>query len=514
MAEDEPALLDHRAAVIEVVGVEDEHATIALAQRLRAAAAGVDEAVDRDDPVAAGVRIVVADVEEEVARRAEVRRDDPVDDEVSPVSAVRAEAQDAVVAGVTVADDDRAQRDGDEAAAAEGVGTDGAGAGGDVETTEPVLRVRRAEEARGRRETQFAGAEEDRRGAGGAERTVDARLQDAAATERDASVEGLGLRDVDDAVGVVAVVGVGRADDQREGAAQDVGAGDGERASRVAVTAETEGGRPATGGRERGAGEGRVGRIGAEPGFDVRRRRADLRHEVGLEIIQSAQRDRDAAGLAALVVGDQEIESAAQQFAAGAGERAERDARARAITRTQRDRRRGVVVDVLQDDELVRADVGGGLDSQTSSLADLDVAADHVGAGAPRAGEPELAFVDLRAAGVALRIGEPEDAGAAADEGAVGDVARDEADRATAGGGGVAVEAQVTLLAAEVESVDERDGMRGVAAVEGEDARIEERAAPLDRLAGAAEVDADGRAVGAEARADAAGETHLTGARA
>ena len=55
--------------------------------------------------------------------------------------------------------------------------------------------------------------------------------------------------------------------------------------------------------------------------------------------------------------------------------------------------------------------------------------------------------------------------------------------------------------------------MRGVAAVEGEDARIEERATPLDRLASAAEVDADGRTIGAEARAGAAGEAHLPGAR-
>ena len=279
------------------------------------------------------------------------------------------------------------------------------------------------------------------------------------------------------------------------------------------MAAEAEGGRRATRRRERGAGEGRVTRIGAEPSFDIGRDGAHLPHEVGLEIVESAQRDRDTPGLSALVVSDQEIESAAEQVAAGARQRAERDARARAVTRTQRERRRRVVVDVLQDDELVRADVGGGLDSQTSSLADLDIAADYVGAGAARTGEPELAFVDLRAAGVALRIGEPENAGSAADEGAVGDVARDEADRAAPYGGGVAVEAEVALLAAEVESVDERDGVRGVAAVEGEDARIEERASPLDRLAGAAEVDTDGRTIGAEARAGAAGETHLPGAR-
>ena len=514
VAQDEPALLDQGVAVVEVVGVEDEHAAVALAQHLRAGAAAVDDAVDRDDPVGAGVGVVVADVEIEVARRAEVRRDDPVDDEVGPVAAVRAEVQDTVVVGVAVADDDRAQGDGDEAAAAEGVGADRAGGGGDVETAEAILGVRAAEEPDGRREAQFAGAEEDRRGAGGAERTVDARLEDAALTEGDASGEALGLRDVDDAVGVIAIVLVGVADDQREGAAQDVGAGDGERAAGVAVATEAEGGRGAAGGRKGRAGEGGVAEIGAEPGFDVRRRRADLRHEVRLEIIQPAERDRDASGLAALVVGDQEIEAAAEQVSAGAGERAERDACARAVTRTQGERRRGVVVDVLEDDQLVGADVGGRFDAQAPSLADLDVAADHVGAGAARAAEPQFAIVDLRASGVALRTGEPEDAAAAADEGAVGDVARDEADRAAGGGGGVAVEAEVALLAAEVQTVGERDGVRGVAAVEGEDARIEERTAPLDRLAGAAEIDADGRAVGAEARAGAAGETHLTGARA
>ena len=448
MTQDEPALLDHRVAVIEVVGVEDQHAAGALAQRLRAAAAGVDEAVDRDDAVGSGVGVVVADVEIEISRRAEVRGDGPVDDEVGPVAAVRTEVQDAVVAGVAVADDDGAQRERDEAAAAEGVGTDGAGAGGDVETTEGILGVSAAEKARGRRETQFAGAQEDRRGAGGAERAVHTRLQDAAATERDASGEGLSLRDVDDTVGVVTIVGVRCADDQRESAAQDVRAGDSESSAGVAVAAEAEGGRRAARRRKRGAGEGRVARIGSKPGFDVRRRRADLRHEVGLEIIEPAQRDRDTPGLAALVVRDQEIETAADQVAAGAGQGTERDARARTVTRTQRERRRGVVVDVLKDDELVGADVGGGFDPQSPSLADLDVAADHVRARAARAGEPELAFVDLRAAGVALRIGEPEDAGSAADEGAVGDVARDEADRAAPCSGGAAVQSEVALLAA------------------------------------------------------------------
>ena len=388
VAQDEPSLLDQGVPVVEVVGVEDQYATVALAQRLRAGAAGVDEAVDRDDAVGAGVRVVVADIEIEGTCGAEVRRDGPVDDEVGPVRAVRPEVHDTVVATVAVADDDGAERERDEAAAAEGVGADRAGSGGDVETTEPVLRVRGSEETGGRRETHLPGAQEDRRGAGGAERTVDAGLEDTALSNRDASREALRLRDVDDTVGVIAVVLVGPADDQREGAAQDVGAGDGERAARIAVAAEAEGGRRATGRRERGAGEGRVTGIGAEPGFDVRRDGADLRHEVGLEIIEPAKCDRDAPGLAALVVRDQEIEAATEQVAAGAGQRAERDARARAVTRTQRERRRGVVADVLQDDELVGSDIGGRFDPQAPSLADLDVAADHVGAGAARAGEP------------------------------------------------------------------------------------------------------------------------------
>ena len=514
VAEDEPALLDHRVAVVEVVGVEDQHAAVALAQRLRAGAAGVDDAVDRDDAVGAGVRVVVADIEIEGTCGAEVRRDGPVDDEVGPVRAVRPEAHDTVVATVAVADDDGAERERDEAAAAEGVGADRAGSGGDVETTEPVLRVSGSEETGGRRETHLPGAQEDRRGAGGAERPVDAGLEDTALSNRDASREALRLRDVDDAVGVVTVVLVGCADDQREGAAQDVGAGDGERAAGVAMTAEAEGGCRATRRRKGRASEGRVTGIGAEPSFDIGRDGAHLPHEVGLEIIESAQRDRDTPGLSALVVSDQEIEAAAEQVAAGAGQRAERDARARAVTRTQRERRRGVVADVLQDDELVGADVGGRFDPQAPSLADLDIAADHVGASAAGASEPQFAFTDLGASGIALRIGEPQDAAAAADEGAVGDVARDEADRAAAGGGGVAVEAEVALLAAEVESVGKRDSVRGVTAVEGEDAGIKERTAPLDRLAGAAEIDADGSAVGAKARAGAAGEAHLTCSRA
>ena len=376
------------------------------------------------------------------------------------------------------------------------------------------MRVRRAEEAGGGRETDLPGAEEDGRSARGAEGAVHARLQDAARTEREAAGEGLSLRDVDDAVGVIAVVGVGRSDDQREGAAQDVGAGDGERASGVAVAAEAEGRRRASRGRKRGAGEGRVAGIRAEPCLDGGRDGAHLPHEVGLEIAESAQRDRDAAGLAALVVGDQEIEAAAEEVAAGAREGTEGDARARAVAGAQRERRRRVVVDVLEDDELVRADIGGGLDPQATASVDLDVAADDVGARAARAGEPELAFVDLRAAGVALGVREPEDAGAAADEGAVGDVAGDEADRASAGGGGAAVQAEITLLAAELEAVDERDRMRGVTAVQREDPRIEEGATPLERLASAAEIDADRRAVGAETGAGAAGETDLTGARA
>ena len=159
VAEDEPALLDQRVAVVEVVGVEDQHAAVALAQRLRAGAAAVDDAVDRDDAVGAGVRVVVADIEIEGTCGAEVRRDGPVDDEVGPVRPVRAETQDAVVATVAVADDDGAQRERDEAAAAKGVGADVSVTAGHVETTEPILRVRTAEKASCRRETQFAGAQ-------------------------------------------------------------------------------------------------------------------------------------------------------------------------------------------------------------------------------------------------------------------------------------------------------------------------------------------------------------------
>ena len=509
VAEDETSLLDEGVAVVEVVGVEDQGAALALTQVLRTRAAGVDDAVDRHHPVDGGVRVVVADIEVEITGPAEVGGDGAVQDEVKGRAAVGPETDHAVAAAVAVGDDQTTQEHGIEGAALQAGGTDGPGVTRDIQDAGLILGVRPAEHPGGDIEAEFAATDEDLAALAQAQRSVDARLQDAAGADRHGAREALGPRDVDDAVGVVPVRLVRSADDEGEGPSQHVGACDGEGTAGVAVTSKAEsGGRPA-GRRQRRSGEDGVAGIGPEPGFDVRRDGADLAGEVGLEIVQPAEGDRHTAGLAGLVVGDEEIKPAAQEVAARGGQRTERDAGARAIARAKRQDGRGVVVLILQDDQLVRADVSRGLHAQPGAGVDLDVVSGDIRARGACAGEPEFAFLDRRAAGIGLRVREPKDAAAAPDEATVRDVTGDEADGCAARGGGVTVEADIPGFAAEIEAVDQGDGVGGVAAVQREDARVEERRTPDDRLAGAAEVHVDGRAVGAEARADPAEETHL-----
>ena len=63
---------DEGATVVKVVGVEDERPALTLAEVLGARAAGADHAVDGDEAVRRGVRVIVADVEIQVARRPQV----------------------------------------------------------------------------------------------------------------------------------------------------------------------------------------------------------------------------------------------------------------------------------------------------------------------------------------------------------------------------------------------------------------------------------------------------------
>ena len=509
MAEDEATFGDIRDAVVEVVRVEHQHAAFAFAEILGPGAAGVDHSVDRHQAVGGGVRVIVADVEIEIAGGAEVGRNGSVEDEVQIRSAVRTEVDHTIIAGILVADHETPELQGGESTALQAGGPDVGRGGGHVETPRAILSVHATEESGGDVEADLSRPKDDLTARAEAERAVDAGLQDAARPDGDRSGETLRFRDIDDAVGIITVVLIRRADDQREGPAQDVGAGDREGAAGVAVATETESRGGATGRRQGRAGEHGITIIGAEPGLDVGRDRPDLPGEIGLEIIESAEGDRHAAGLPALVVRDEEIEPAAEEVAPRSGERTERDAGAGAVTRAERERGRGVIVLILENDELSGADAGRRLHAQAGAGVDLDVVAGDVRPGGAGAGEPELAFLDHGTAGVGLRIREPEDAAAAADKSAVRDVSGDEADGAAAGGGGVTVEADMPGVAAEVEAVGQGDGMRGVAAVQGEDARIEERRPPHDRLSGAAEINVDGRAVGAEARASAAEETDL-----
>ena len=509
VAENETSLLDEGVAVVEVVGVEDQGAALALAQVLRTRAAGVDDAVDRHHPVDGGVRVVVADIEVEITGRAEVGGDGAVQDEVEGRAAVGPETDHAIAAGIAVSEDEPAEQERGVGAALESGDADVGRGRGHVQRARLILGVDPSVESGGDVEPQFAATEDDPAALAQAQRSVDARLQDAAGADRHGAGETLGLGDVDDAVGVQTVILITMADDEGEGPAQDVGAGDREGAAGVDVPAETESGRRAAGRRKRRAGEDGVGGIGAEPGLDVRCDGADLAGEVGLEIVQPAEGDRHTAGLAGLVVGNQEVESAAQEVAARGGQRTESDAGAGAVTRAKRQDGRGVVVRVLQDDQLVRADVGGGLHTQAPAGVDLDVVARDVSARGACAGKPEFAFLDDRPPGIGLRVREPKDAAAAPDETTVRHVTGDEADGSAARGGGVTVEADMPGFAAEIEVVDQGDGVRRVTTVQREDARVEERRTPDDRLPSPAEVHVDSRAVGAEARAYPAEETHL-----
>ena len=509
MAEDETTLLDVRASIVGVVRVEHQDAAFTLAEILGAGAAGVDDPVDRHDSVDGRIRVVVTDVEVEIAGRAEVRGNRSVQDEVEGRAAVRPETDHAVTVGVAVSQDEPTEQERGVGASLEAGGADVGRGRSDIESTGRILGVDSSVEARGQVKPQLAAAKDDASALSQTQGAIDAGLQDAARANGHRAGETLRLRDIDDAVGVQTVILITMADDEGEGSAQDVGAGDREGTARVDVPAETESGRRAAGRRKSRAGEHGVAGIGAEPGLDVRCDGSDLTSEVGLEIIEPAEGDRHAAGVGALIIGDEEIQAAAEEVAARGRERTERDAGAGAVSCSERKDGRGVVVRVLEDDELAGADVGRGLDAQAGTGVDLDIVARDVRARGTGAGQPELAFLDHRAAGVGLRTGEPEDAATAPDETTVRDVTGDEADGAAARGGGVTVQADMPGFAAEIESVDQGDGVRRVTPVQREDTRVEERRTPDDRLAGAAEVDVDGRAIGAEARADPAKETHL-----
>ena len=112
VAEHEAPFRDKGAAVVKVVSVQDQHAAFALTQVLRAGAPGPDHAVDRHQAVGRGVRIIVADVEVEIASRPEVRRDRTVEDEIEIGASVGTEAQDTVISGVTVTDDEPSEQQG------------------------------------------------------------------------------------------------------------------------------------------------------------------------------------------------------------------------------------------------------------------------------------------------------------------------------------------------------------------------------------------------------------------
>ena len=280
------------------------------------------------------------------------------------------------------------------------------------------------------------------------------------------------------------------------------------------MTAQAESSGRSAGRRKGRAGEHGVPGIRAEPSLDVGRHRPDLRRDVSLEIIEPAQRDRDAPGLARLVVRDQEIKPAAKEVAARGGQRTERDAGAGAVARAKREGRRRVIVLILQDDELVRPDVGRRFDPQTGSGVDLNVVTVDVRASRTGSGQPKLSFLDGGAARIRLRRGEPEDAGSSSDKSAVCDVSGNKADRASARSGGASVQTNVSGLPAEIQGVDQGDGVGGVSSVEGEDARIEEWRPPDDSGTCSAEIDVDGRPISAEAGAGATHETDLTGAGA
>ena len=164
MSEDEAALLDEGVAVVGVVGVEHQDAAVALAQDLRARAAGVDDAVDGHDPVGGGVRVVVADVEVEIAGGAEVRGDRSVQHEVEERAAISPETDHAVIIGVTASQDEAAEQERGIGAALEAGGADRARGAGDIEAARLILRVDSAEEAGGQVEPQLATADDDASG--------------------------------------------------------------------------------------------------------------------------------------------------------------------------------------------------------------------------------------------------------------------------------------------------------------------------------------------------------------
>ena len=235
-----------------------------------------------------------------------------------------------------------------------------------MERTGGVLAIRRAVKPGRVIETKFTSTQENR-GVRGVESRHAGNLQDAAVTQEQATCDrrsdGAGvrlpLRQVDRTFVIDAVVIIGISDDEREGSRQHIGAGDRQGGAGLRRRAQSIGGGGAARRGKSRAREHGVASVGAEPGFDVWRSRQNLGGQVGRKIRHPAEPEGETTGLPALIVGNQEIFSPETQVAAGRRKATEDDALASAIASAQRDRRGRVIVDILEDDQLVGADVIG-----------------------------------------------------------------------------------------------------------------------------------------------------------